>query len=562
MPKGFAVGPTKTETYLDEMNRLDSWKEIANFFKREVRTVQLWERHESLPVHRHQHRKLGTVYAYKPELIRWWKVRCRRSPDGQKATTQKASPEGQQTSLPQTALITLAVLPLVYTPEKSSLQHMSFAFTQQLIGQLDRFASRGLRVSRTMAVAQRHAGGVKLHEIKVQTDADFILETSIDNSNHSTHIRLKLTRVRGAVQMWSGEFVYLSEELEQLCAHLAEKLSRALFHEVMISRHIVKSNTVHPAARYAYLRGRYLWSRRTTAESIFSAMQQFKLATELDPRHAAAYSGLSDCYAVLGWIGSLSRETAMLESRKAALTALSLDDALAEGHVSLGCVLFDFDWNWEGAERELLRGIELNPAYAQAYCWYGQILTALGRRQEAMDVARIAQDIDPASAIVNLSLGTALYYAGEYEDAIQQFQHVLEIQPSYAMGHSGLGLAYSQVGEATLAVEHLQFALNRCGGDANVQAMLAYVYAVGGQTSEAYDLLGRLELSGNAQKVPAFDSAAAFTAVGDKDTAMEFLWKGYDQRNIRLTKLKCDPRLLPLHGDPRFQSLSRQMGLA
>lgn len=66
MPKDFAVGPTRTETYLDEMNRLDSWKEIANFFKREVRTVQLWEQHELLPVHRHQHRKLGTVYAYKP----------------------------------------------------------------------------------------------------------------------------------------------------------------------------------------------------------------------------------------------------------------------------------------------------------------------------------------------------------------------------------------------------------------------------------------------------------------------------------------------------------------
>jgi tetratricopeptide (TPR) repeat protein len=185
---------------------------------------------------------------------------------------------------------------------------------------------------------------------------------------------------------------------------VAEQLSRALFHHVLMSRHEIKSDTVNPAARYAYLRGRYLWNWRTSPEAMFNAMDQFRLATELDPHHARAYSGLADCYAVLGWMAAIPRKTAVEGARKAALRALALDAMLSEAHVSLGYVLFDYDWDWEGAERELLLGIELNPANAQGYCWYGHVLEALGRSQEAVNAAQTAQDMDPASPVVNLFL--------------------------------------------------------------------------------------------------------------------------------------------------------------
>jgi tetratricopeptide (TPR) repeat protein len=295
---------------------------------------------------------------------------------------------------------------------------------------------------------------------------------------------------------------------------------------------------------------------------MFNAMEQFRLATEIDPHHAPAFSGLADCYAVLGWLGAIPRQTAMEEARKAALAALEIDGLLAEAHVSMGCILFDFDWDWEGAEREFLLGIDLNPAYAQAFCWYGQVLVALGRNHEAIHATRIAQDMEPASPVAGLFLGSALFHNAQYDAAIQEFQHVLHMQPDHAMAHSGLGLAYERAGDLGRAIAHLKIAAEASSSDSNIQAMLAYVHARAGERREAKKLLHRVRQVEERQGVPAIDAAAAFTALDDHDSAMRYLYKGFDQRNARLPKIKCDPRLLPLHGDARFASLTRQMRLA
>jgi tetratricopeptide (TPR) repeat protein len=542
--------------------RLDSWKEIATFFRREVRTVQLWEQHEFLPVHRHQHRKVGTVYAYKSELRDWWKQRCIGRNNGSalpQALPKIAGSNSISTLPPQ---ITLAVLPFESLSGDLADPLVVNGLTEQIAERIDSLMPARLRVTCSLAVAQRHAEGFRLEAAAGKPDADYSIHGSIRCSPEQTRIQLYLMRVKGQSTIWSSEFEYAHSDLQNIQADLAEKVSRALSNHVLMSRHVIKSITVKPAARYAYLRGRYLWSLRSSPSSMFKAMEQFKLATAIDPNHAQAFSGLADCHAVLGWLGAIPREFAMREARNAALTALAIDGSLAEAHVSMGCILFDFDWDWEGAEREFLLGIDLNPAYSQGYCWYGHVLVALGRNREAINAAQIAQDMDPTSPMVGLFLGSALFHDGQFDAAIQQYQHVLHMQPDHAMAHRGLGLAYEQAGDLLPAIAHLRIAAGGHPNDESMQAALAYAHAKAGERGKAETLLRGMRQGADRENIPSIDAAAAFTALGNHETAIRYLYLGFEQRDARLTKLKCDPRLLPLHTDPRFASLAKQMRLS
>jgi TolB-like protein/tetratricopeptide (TPR) repeat protein len=560
IPGGPSQPPTGLIAGRMETRRLDSWKEIASFFKREVRTVQLWERHEGLPVHRHRHRKLGTVHAYQAELETWWKQRC-SSRAANSEPTKPIVPDVANTRPALRSHVTLAVLPFKSFSSNPADQGVVDGLTEQITIRLDRFMPRRLRVTSSLAVAQRHAEGLRLHEVNGELDVDYLLHGGVQASLGRVRISAQLVRVKDRSNIWSNTFDYVCSDLLDIHADVAEQLSRALFHHVLMSRQEIKSDTVNPAARYAYLRGRYLWNWRTSPEAMFNAMDQFRLAIELDPNHARAYSGLADCYAVLGWLDAIPRKPAVEGAREAALKALALDGMLSEAHVSLGYVLFDYDWDWEGAEKELLLGIELNPANAQGYCWYGHVLQALGRNQEAVNAAQTAQDMDPASPVVNLFLGSALFHASQYDEAIQQFQHVLSMRPDYAFAQCWLGLAYEQTGQLQSAISQLQAAAGVRVEDRNVQAMLAHAHARAGDHRQAGKLLQHLQLGEGKQATPTLDVAAAFTALGDNDTAMRYLYMGFDQRNARLTKLKCDPRLIPLHADPRFESLARRMRL-
>jgi tetratricopeptide (TPR) repeat protein len=317
---------------------------------------------------------------------------------------------------------------------------------------------------------------------------------------------------------------------------------------------------VNPQAYESYLKGRYFWNKRT-ADGLKAALTLFNQAVEEDPKYAQAYSGLADTYALLGdWqYAVMTAKEALPKAKAAAIKALELDSALGEAHNSLAFCLDGFDWDFDSAEKEFRRAIELNPGYATAHHWYAWHLSLLGRYEEAIAEMRKAENLDPLSLIINADLAELLLLAHAYDDSIRQSRKTIEMDPNFAFAHNQLGQAYLQKQMRDEAVAELQKAVQLSGGSPTCIANLARAYVISGRRSEAVRLLTDLKKRSNPGHSYAPEIAVIYVALGDRDQAMNWLEKGYEERfNPGVLQR---PGFDPLRSDPRFDELLRRIGL-
>ncbi len=227
-------------------------------------------------------------------------------------------------------------------------------------------------------------------------------------------------------------------------------------------------------SRTAYLRGRFYWNKRT-AGGVNKATGYFQQAFDRDPSCALAYAGLADCYYVTFFNNfTISQAESAAKSRAAATKALELDPSLAESHVSMGQVLEDFDWDFDGAEREFRRALVINPGYATGLQWYAELLENLGRYDEALAMIRRAQEADPFSLIINAVHGQILSRSGRPKEAVAQFQKTLDLGRNFLFGHFLFGLTLVHDGRNKEAVKELEQAVQSSRGSSVYRSMLAY----------------------------------------------------------------------------------------
>jgi tetratricopeptide (TPR) repeat protein len=317
-----------------------------------------------------------------------------------------------------------------------------------------------------------------------------------------------------------------------------------------------KTNVVSPEAYKSYLKGRYFWNKRTS-DGLKVALAYFNEAIEEDPTYAEAYSGLADTYALLGdWeYGVMTPKEALPKAKAAALRALELDDNLGEAHASLGFCLDGFDWDLKTGDREFRRAIELNAGYATAHHWYAWHLILLGRNSDALAEMKRAENLDPLSLIINSDLAELLLIADLPDESMQQSRKTIELERGFALAHNQLGQAYLEKHMFPEAIAELQEAVHLSGGSQTCIANLARAYAASNRKSEAVDLLNDLK----KRSAHAPEIAMVYAALGDKDQAMVWLEKAYQERPNPGVLLR--PGFNPLRGDPRFQDLRVRLGL-
>ena len=315
---------------------------------------------------------------------------------------------------------------------------------------------------------------------------------------------------------------------------------------------------VSPQAEEAYLRGRYYWNK-TTEAGVRTGIEYFQQAIAEAPDYAPAYAGLADSYIVLGSLGALPPREAYPMAREAAGRALEIDDALAEGHASLASIHLLYDWNWRAAEDEYKQALLLNPEYATAHQGYAVFLAAAGRLEEALREARRARELDPRSLTINTQVGFLLYLTRRYESAVEQYQATLEIDPTYLVARAELGTAFAQDRNFEQAIAEAEQAKNQPDENPFALARLGSAYALSGNRAKAEKVIDELgELSKARYVCPSY-LARIYIGLGDKDRAIEWLEKAYEERSTDLVWLRVEPGFDALRSDPRFQDLLRRM---
>jgi TolB-like protein/Tfp pilus assembly protein PilF len=591
----------------ERAGRLDSWKEIATYLKREVRTAQRWEKSEGLPVRRHQHDKLSSVFAYKSELDAWWHDRQPRlekeveppgvvEPDDVPPAADTIvpgvsppSPLNRQAALALWTIVALAVVigigyaikimsgsgaPVV---SKTRLVVLPFrnlsgdpaqdifcqGLTQAMTTQLGRLDPEHLGIISATTAAMIKDKPVD--EIGSQLGVNYVLEGSVSRSANQVRVDAQLIQVSDQTLRRAITF---SRDVGDMLS-LQNEVAQAIATDIRLTLTPVErarlqgEGKVAPEAYEAYLQGLVAWSSRTP-QGLAKSVDFFRTAIDKSPQYSLAYAGLANAYSILSAVptAAVSPLVAMPQAKKAAEEAIRLDPASAEAHAALALVRQSYDWDFQGAEQEYEKAFAINPSYGSARQWHSLLLMARGRHQEALDEIERARSLDPLSPVIPASRIQAFYFARQYDRAIEECRKALEVEPDFLTVHYHLGQSLLEKKQFPEAIAQLKKAEALAGGKAPVFTMaLGHAYGVAGNRAAAMRSLAELNAMAAHGYVPALFFSAIYTGLGDRDHAMDWLQKALDERTEYLIFINVEPLADPLRSDPRFQALLHKVGL-
>jgi non-specific serine/threonine protein kinase len=454
----------------------------------------------------------------------------------------------------------LAVVPFVNVGADPNTEYLSDGITENLINSLSQIPK--LRVVPRGRVFRYKGHETETEKIGRELNVRAVLTGRVVQHGDSLNIQTELVDVASDAQLWGRQYNRNFSEIipvqEEIAKEVSEKLRLRPTGEGQ--KRLIKRYTENAEAHQLYLKGRYLWNRRT-GETLKRAMEYFQQAAERDPGYALAWAGLADCYAVYGTYEVVPPREAIPRAKEAASKALALDETLAEPHAALGFIKDGYDWDWQGAEREFKRAIELNPNYAIGRYWYSIYLSATGRLDEAIAEAARAQEADPVSLVISTISAQAYYFAQRPDPAIQQLRKTLDMDSGFYIAHWLLSMIYTEAGRYEEGIAEGQKAWSLSGSAPSALGQLGYSYAVSGQGAQAQKVLAELKDLSKRRYVAPLSIAIVYVGLREKQQAFEWLDKAYEDHSFFLEWIKVDPRFNSLRGEPRFQDLLRRIGL-
>jgi TolB-like protein/Tfp pilus assembly protein PilF/tRNA A-37 threonylcarbamoyl transferase component Bud32 len=358
-------------------------------------------------------------------------------------------------------------------------------------------------------------------------------------------------------RVWNSHYTDALAGLSGLQDRIVRDVAAQL-HVDLAEAPVARRHSSDSEAYQLYLRGRYLWNKRTE-DGFTRGLDYFKQALAKDPRYALAYAGIADCYNLLGIWGAMAPHEAMPKVKEAALAAIAIDNTLAEAHTSLAFVHWVYDWDWAAAGREFEEALRLDPSYATAHDWYAYYLASIGRFDEAIAHVKQAQTIEPVSLSIATDVGEILYWARQYDRAVDQLRGVLQIEPDFPMARNILGLAYLKTGDRLQAVEELEAARRLSPGPRTIST-LAYGYGAAGLRAKAKATLAELRDLSKQRYTSAFALAVAYAGSGDTEQALSELEIAFVERSDTMAVLRVYPVLDSLRNEPRFKDLLARVG--
>jgi len=602
--------------------RLESWGEIAAYLRREIRTVQRWERYQGLPVRRLLIGKLGSVYAYRSELDKWYRERQPQPENGEEDTEkagngevvahvtvstevdkQKSQGQVDGSDLPPprpritrlhititllTLLIVAAVTPAVYffrrehSPVRSASgkirlvvlpfanlsgdsqqDYFSAGLTDEMITQLGRLDPERLGV--IAAETSKASASKPIAELGRTLDVQYALEGSVRRGGNDVRINVQLIQVSDQTHIWANSYTGDLRDIlrvqDEVAAAVASQIRVALpVGALGVNGAKGTARTINPEAYDEYLRGRFFWTNRGDLRKSIDAYQK---AIQKDPNYALAYAGLASAYALLGQVpyDDMLPADAKPKAREAAERALQLDPQLGEAHSVLANVSYSYDWDFDAAEREFQRALALGQNDPTAHLWFSHYCIVRNRLQQAHEENSRTLALDPVSPLFNTVRAEIYYNARQYDEAIAQGRRIIDQYPTYWLAYIWLGSAYREKKMYKDSLEQFAQASKLSGNHPAITALYGHALALSGDTAGARRALADLRNLSKTRYVSALYFAGIYTGLGEKGTALDWLDKAYKERNDRLVYLNVDPMADPLRSEPRFQDLMKRLHL-
>jgi serine/threonine-protein kinase len=453
----------------------------------------------------------------------------------------------------------VAVLPFVNMSANKNDEYLSDGMTEELINALAKVP--GLRVpGRTSCFAFKGKTEADIfRKVGDQLHVNTVLEGSVRKAGDKLRVTAQLVNAADGYHLWSADYDGDVRDIFTFQSNVAQRVVEALQIKLGVeaARALAKKSTENPEAHRLYLLGRYEFGKYSEA-GWTSSIRYYEQALKLDPNYALAYCGLADTYAYMGGVVMPSKE-AVVKEKEFAQRALQLEPQLAEAHLSLACALAGA-FDWRNAQVEFDRAIELNPNLAWAYEIYAWFLGGLGRLDEAIAKDKKAIELDPLNSFFQAALAYFLYHARRYDDAILQIRRTLDLDPASTLAHHLLGCCFLWKGDTTGAIAEFQRSKIMVTG-AWYQGLLGYAYAISGERPKAEQILRELEQMAKRQYVNSTAFADIHLGLGEKEKALDWLDKSYEDQESACWYLKVDPIYDSVRNEPRFQAILKKIGL-
>jgi serine/threonine-protein kinase len=458
----------------------------------------------------------------------------------------------------------IAVMPFVNTSGNTEIEYLSDGITESLINSLSQIPK--LSVKARSSVFTYKGKEVSPQQVAKDLSVQAILNGRVQQRGEQVILSVELVDARTGNQLWGEQYSRKMTDLLSLQSEIARDVSSKLKSRLTGAEEqkIAKNYTQDTEAYQLYLRGRYHWNKRTTAD-VKKSIEYFQQAIDKDPAYGLAYAGLAEAYILVPQYGVESPQEGYPKARAAALKAIEIDGTLAEAHNALAAIKSNYEWKFDEAEAEWQKTIALNPNYATAHQWYGEHLLGMGRYDEALAEIKRAQELDPLSLIINGMLGVTYRVKGQNDQAIEQLRKTLEMDPNFTRTHLFLAETYQRAGRFEEAADEFGKTFVLIGGPpedaARFTAAVKGAYKTSGPKGYWRTLAELLTNPKPPSPGPPLTVLAGFwTQAGETDKAFALLEKAYQEHDDAMITVK-DPIFDPIKSDPRYKHLLRRVGL-
>jgi TolB-like protein/Tfp pilus assembly protein PilF len=458
---------------------------------------------------------------------------------------------------PDEAIASLLVMPFTPIDARPGSEYLEGGLADALITRLGSIGV--LRVPPTAAYRTGDDPFAAATRLKV----DAVLTGTLQRSGDRLRLTAQLSRVSDRRQMWASSFDEPFTDIFSVQDQIADRVASTLVTAVTGEQRAAlrRRETTDAAAYDLYLRGRQRWKIRTP-DSIRQAIEDYKHAIALDQRFALAYAGLADAYAITA--SGLAPDVRFPLARQAAERALALDDRLAEAHTALGFLSYKSQWDWTRADREFRRAIEIDPGYALAHHWYGEMLGLLTRFDQSAAQFEQARALDPYSPTVRADYAVMLVNAGRFDDARRVVEEGLRTNSSEWRMYWAMTKLLVAEGHADEAMASDATYRELSGSDPREVAQLRAAAAAGGRRAVVRQLINHdlARLAGSKRPPYGLPTslAAEYAELEDRPQTIKWLTVAVDRKEDAALMMRATRIYRFLDGTPEYEALLRRVG--